>query len=61
MTVPIPNPQFEFLRFKRYPYSFPCLPLLMRKYGNIDIAVSVAYKNRIYPYLKDSMLKYDIS
>ena len=61
IAVPIPNPQFEFLRFKEYPFQFPCLPLLIRKYGDINKAVSVAYKNRIYPYLKDSMIKYDIS
>lgn len=56
--IAIPNPNFEFVRYKKYPYSDSYFSQLINKYHDISIATSIVTRDRIIPYLEDYIFTY---
>lgn len=59
VSVLIPNPNFEFARYKIYPFDKPYSPFqfINGKTPSCEILKKL-YNDRINPYLTDFILKY---
>lgn len=61
IAIVIPNPNFKYTRFKKYPYSNSYFSQLINKFKDINQAMHLLYRDRIIPYLEDHIESYNIT